>query len=155
MEILNNNWIIEVISSSKNKILFNTENATVFIDDLMVDYPWEYEKAGILLEVKEYNNILFYSFTIDSKHLVIITNDSFDLKEEILSFFGDVDVLIIVWSKDSAKIFENIEARLVVPYWAWKQTFLTTLWQHPEIISSYKVKWELSDDNSEFVNLED
>jgi molybdopterin biosynthesis enzyme len=42
---------------------------------------------------------LFYSFVIDTKHLVIVSNDEFELKEEILSFFGDVDVLIIVGSK--------------------------------------------------------
>jgi hypothetical protein len=33
---------------------------------------------------------------VDKKRLVIITQDTFELKEEILSFFGDVDVLIIV-----------------------------------------------------------
>jgi len=155
MEIVNNKWIIEVISSSKNKILFNTETKEAFIDELLVSHPWEFEKAWILLEVKEYNNILFYSFTLDQKHLLIISNDNFDLKEEILSFFWDVDVLVITWSKESAKIFENIEARIVVPYWDGKQTFLTTLWQHNEAVKSYKVKWDLSLDSNDFVNLED
>ena len=155
MEIFNNKWVIEIVSNSKNKIIFNTDTKLVSIDELDVTYPWEFEKAWILLEVKEYSNNLFYSFTIDSKHLVIISNDSFDLKEEILSFFWDVDVLVIVWSRESAKIFENIEARVVIPYWDWKQTFLTTLWQHSEEVSSYKVKWDLSDDVSEFINLEE
>ncbi|MDD3145388.1 MAG: hypothetical protein PHV23_04730 [Candidatus Gracilibacteria bacterium] len=155
MEILNNSGVIEVISNSKNKILFDTQTNEVSIDGLNVSHPGEFEKAGILLEAKEYNNIIFYSFTIDTKHLVIISNDSFELKEEILSFFGDVDVLIIVGSKESAKIFENIEARLVVPYGPGKQTFLTTLGQHTEEVSSYKLKGEMSDDISEFVNLED
>ncbi len=155
MEILNNSWTIEIVSNSKNKILFDTKTSEVSIDWLSVSHPWEFEKAWILLEAKEYNNIIFYSFTIDTKHLVIISNDSFELKEEILSFFWDVDVLVIIWSKESAKIFENIEARLVVPYGPGKQTFLTTLWQHIEEVSSYKLKWEMSDDISEFVNLED
>ena len=87
MEIFNNKWVIEIVSNSKNKIIFNTDTKLVSIDELDVTYPWEFEKAWILLEVKEYSNNLFYSFTIDSKHLVIISNDSFDLKEEILSFF--------------------------------------------------------------------
>jgi hypothetical protein len=125
----------------------------VKIDDLNVVHAWEFEKSGILLEVKSYNNILFYSFTIDWKHLVIITDDKFELKEEILSFFWDVDVLIIKWSKESAKIFENIEARVVVPYWDWKSTFLTTLGQHIEEVSSFKVKWDFAIDSTEFVNL--
>lgn len=155
MEIFNNKWVIEIVSNSKNKIVFDAITKLVMIDNLDVTYPWEFEKGGILLEVKEYSNNLFYSFTIDSKHLVIISNDSFDLKEEILSFFWDVDVLVIVWSRESAKIFENIEARVVIPYWEWKQTFLTTLWQHSEEVSSYKIKWDLSDDVSEFINLEE
>jgi predicted glycosyltransferase involved in capsule biosynthesis len=106
-----------------------------------------------LLEVKEYAWVLFYSFTIDSRHLVIITSYSFELKEDILSFFWDVDVLIMIWAKESVKIYENIEARVVIPYWLWKQTFLTALGQNIEEVSSYKVKWELLEDTSEFVNL--
>lgn len=155
MEIFNNKWVIEIVSNSKNKIVFDTSTKLVMIDNLDVTYPWEFEKGGILLEVKEYSNILFYSFTIDSKHLVIISNDNFELKEEILSFFWDVDVLVIVWSRESAKIFESIEARVVVPYGESKQTFLTTLWQHSEEVPSYKIKWDLSDDVSEFINLEE
>lgn len=155
MEILNNSGKIEILSKNKNKVFFDTNELTVSIDDLKVDHPGEFEKSWILLEVKEYNEILFYSFTFDSKHLVIITNDAFELKEEILSFFGDVDVLIITWSKQSAKIFENVEARVVIPYWEWKQLFLTTLWQHPEPVKVYKINHELSDNSNEFVNLED
>jgi len=74
-------------TKSKNTVSLDTSSLEVKIDDLNVVHPGEYEKSGILLEVKEYNNILFYSFTIEGKHLLIITNDKFDLKEEILSFF--------------------------------------------------------------------
>ncbi len=153
IEVFNNNWVITIETKSKNRITLDINNLDVKIDDLNVVYPWEYEKSWILLEVKEYSNILFYSFTIEWKHLLIITDDNFDLKEEISSFFWDVDILVIVWSKESAKIFESIEARLVIPYWDWKTTFLITLWQHIEEIDSYKVKWEFSIDSTEFVNL--
>ncbi len=153
IEINNKAGIISVSDGSKATIALDTNSLEVKIDNLNVVHAWEFEKSWILLEVKSYNNNLFYSFTIDSKHLVIITNDTFELKEEILSFFGDVDVLIIKWSKESAKIFENIEARMVVPYWDWKSTFLTTLWQHIDEVSSYKVKWEFSIDSTEFINL--
>ena len=153
IEVSNNSWVIIAQTKSKNTISLDTNTLDVKIDDLNVVHPWEYEKSGILLEVKEYNNILFYSFIIEWKHLLIITNDVFDLKEEILSFFWDVDVLIIVWSKESAKIFENIEARVVVPYGDWKNTFLTTLWQHIEEVTIHKVKWDFSIDSTEFINL--
>jgi hypothetical protein len=155
MEISNKSWIITVISDLKAKMTFDTDSNIVKIDDLEVSYPWEYEKSGILLEVKEYNNILFYSFSIDTKHLVIISNDKFELKEEILSFFGDVDILIITWTKESPNIYESIEARVVIPYGPSKQIFLNSLWQNLEEMSSYKVKWELGNDTTEFVNLQE
>jgi len=153
LEITNKNWIISVENSSKNKITLDIDTFEVKIDDFNVVHAGEFEKSGILLEVKSYNNNLFYSFTIEWKHLLIITDDKFDLKEEILSFFWDVDILITIWSKESAKIFENIEARLVVPFGDWKSTFLTTLGQHIEEVDLYKLKWELSIDSTEFVNL--
>jgi hypothetical protein len=65
IEIFNKSGIISVETSSKNKITFNINNLEVKIDDLNVVHPGEYEKSSILLEVKEYNNILFYSFTIE------------------------------------------------------------------------------------------
>jgi len=154
IEINNKAGVISVVdSSTKSKIVLDTNSLDVFIDDLNVVHAWEFEKSWILLEVRLYNNILFYSFTIDSKHLLIVNNDTFELKEDILSFFWDVDVLIIKWSKESAKIFESIEARVVVPYWEWKSAFLTTLWQHIEEVSSFKVKWDFAIDSTEFVNL--
>jgi len=153
LDILKKWDIISVVDGNKSSINFNINTNDVFIDDLNVVHAGEFEKSGILLEAKEYANTLFYSFTIDSKHVVIITSDTFELKEEILSFFWDVDILIIIGSKESAKIFENIEARVVVPYGDGISTFLTTLWQHVEEVSSFKVKWEFAIDSTEFVNL--
>lgn len=148
----NDDLIIE--NSDKKTISFNTETNTVILDWFDVTFPWEYEKSSILLEVKEFEDNLYYNFLIDSLHLVIITNDSFELKEEISDFFWDVDILVIVWSKSSAKIFENIEAKIVIPYWKAKDMFLNTLWQHIEVLNNYKQKWELPVENTEFVNLE-
>lgn len=153
MEIRNKNNVLELESNSKSVIYFDKEKKELKIDDLFVSYPWEYEKSWILLEVKEYSWNLFYSFSVDSKHILFVLSDDFELKEEILSFFGDVDVLVIVWTKKAVKIFENIEARVVVPYWEWKDIFLQTLWQNIEEISNFKLKWDFSLENTEFVNL--
>lgn len=132
---------------------FITETGKVYIDDFAVDYPGEYEKGGILLEVKEYQGILFYSFTIEGKNIVIIPNDTFEQKEEILSFFGDVDVLFLLWTKKAVKIYENIEARIVVPYGEEKSLFLQTLWQTAvEETRKFTVK-EFATDETIFVNL--
>jgi hypothetical protein len=142
-----------IIDQEKKEFSFNIENKNILLDGFDISYPWEYEKSWILVEVKEYKWELFYNFLIDKKRLVIITTDNFELKEEILTFFWDVDVLIILWTKEAAKIFESIEAKLVIPYGEWKDLFLHTLWQNIEEESSYKVKWEFSLDSTEFVNL--
>lgn len=154
LEIKNNAGTISIIDSNKTEIKFETESNNVYLGDFDVSYPGEYEKSGILLEVKEYNEKLFYHFLVEGKHIVIINTDTVELKEEILSFFGDVDILIIHGSKEAAKLFENIEAKLVVPYTEGKDIFLNTLGQHIEEVASHKIKAELSIDVTEFVNLE-
>lgn len=153
IEIYNkaNNLLIQ--DSNKKEIILNIESIEVKLDWFDVSYPWEYEKSWILLEVKEFEEKLFYNFLIESKHIVIIPSDSFELKEEILTFFWDVDILIIKWTKEAAKIFENIEAKIVIPYWESKDIFLNTLGQHIVEEDIYKLKWEFSIDNTEFVNL--
>lgn len=154
MEIRKKKNILEIESDSKWIIYFDEETKEVKIWDLIVSYPWEYEKSGILLEVKEYSWELFYSFAVDSKHIFFVLTDNFELKEEIVSFFWDVDVLIIVWTKKSVNIFENIEARVVIPYGEGKDLFLQSLGQNISPVSSYKLKSDLSLENTEFVNLE-
>jgi hypothetical protein len=57
------------------------------LEDYNVSFPGEYEKSAILLEVKKYKENLYYNFLIDSKHVVIITEDNIELKEEISDFF--------------------------------------------------------------------
>ncbi|MBS9775181.1 hypothetical protein KGV52_00545 [Candidatus Gracilibacteria bacterium] len=151
------------IQKNNGEIALQGENATAYfhidtnmvkIDELEVNYPGEYEKGGILLEVKEYEKKLFYSFSIDGKNTVIITNDTFEQKEEILDFFGDIDVLLIVGTKNAAKVFENIEARIVIPYGEGRDVFLNTLGQDSiEEVKIYKVKNELPVDDSIFVKL--
>ena len=154
MEIRKKKNILEIESDSKWIIYFDEETKEVKIWDLIVSYPWEYEKSGILLEVKEYSWELFYSFAVDSKHIFFVLTDNFELKEESVSFFWDVDVLSIVWTKKSVNIFENIEARVVIPYGEGKDLFLQSLGQNISPVSNYKLKSDLSLENTEFVNLE-
>ena len=147
-------WVLAVKNSDKKEIFFNTETRQVLLEDFDASHPGEYEKWGNLLEVKEYTDLLFYKFLVDGKHLCIVYSDSFELKEEIVSFFGDVDVLIITWTKDAVKIFENIEAKVVIPYGEGKDIFLNTAGQHPESVKTFKVWADLDWDRTEFVNLE-
>lgn len=152
MEIKNKDNFLIIESENKSNIFLEKEKKEVKIDDLEVSFPWEYEKSGILLEVKKYSWDLFYSFSVDWKHVLFVLNDEFELKEEILTFFWDVDLLVIIWTKKAVKIFENIEARVVVPYGEGKDIFLQSLAQNLEEQKSYKLK-NLSQEETEFVNL--
>ena len=133
-------------------ILVDTEKKNIKIDDYQIDFPGEYEKSCILIEVKEYNNQLFYNLKIDSKSLLVIFEETFEIKEEILSFFGDVDVLLIKWSKESVKMTENIESRVIIPFWEAKDVFLNTIGQHIEWVTVFKYKNDINED-SVYVNL--
>ncbi len=149
-----NSDTLSIKNADKKEIFFNVSEKTVHMEDYNVTHPGEYEKSGNLLEVKQYTDLLFYKFLIDGKHMCIVTSDSFDLKEEIVTFFWDVDILIIIGSKDAVKIFENIEAKLVIPYGEGKDLFLHTLGQHTEAVKSTKIWADLDGDRTEFVNLE-
>ncbi len=153
LEIFYNKAELILQNHTKKHVRFDTKTETLYLDDFDVSHPGEYEKFGVLLEVKEYAEILFYKMLIEGKHVCIVTADKFELKEEILSFFGDIDVLIIVWTKDAVKVFENIEAKVVIPYTEGKDIFLNTLSQHGEEVSKYKVTADINGDVTEFVNL--
>ncbi len=149
-----NDHTLCIKNADKKDVFFEIDDKKVFLEDFDVSFPGEYEKSGNLLEVKEYTDLLFYKFLIDGKHICIVTSDSFELKEEIVGFFGDVDVLIIIGTKDAVKIFENIEAKVVIPYGEGKDIFLNTLGQHSEAVKIHKVGSDLDGDRTEFINLE-
>lgn len=153
IEVSYKNNDLVITNSDKKEVSFDIASNEVNLDGFDVSFPWEYEKSGILLEVKEYCDNLFYNFLIDWKHVLIVPCDNFDLKEEILSFFGDADILLIVWTKDATKVFENIEAKIVIPYGESKDIFLNALSQHLDEVTVYKQKAELPIDRTEFVRL--
>ena len=153
IEISQNAEKIRLLTGDKKEVLFDTQTLQMLLDGYDVTYPGEYEKSSILLEVKEYEQKLFYNFLIEEKNIVVIPYDNFSLEEEILSFFGDVDILIIRGTKEAAKIFENVESKVVIPYGESKDLFLHTLGQHVPEVGSYKVKWEFDPEMTEFVNL--
>lgn len=145
--------VISLKNADAKMIYFDTTTKEVRLEDFDVTHAGEYEKSGNLLEVKEYEGKLFFKFLIDGKHCAIITEDTFEIKEEILSFFGDIDVLIIIGTKAAVKVFENIEAKLVIPYGEGKDIFLSTVGKHPEEVSVCKVGADLNGDITEFINL--
>ncbi len=155
LEIINNNKKIIIKNSSKEDITIEYLTKEIFIWNLKIDLPWEYEKSWILLEAKEYNNEIFYNIVVEKKHIVVFFTDNFEIKEEIVDFFGDIDILFIPWTKESAKLFENIEAKVVIPFGEAKDIFLQTLGQNIEEVENYKIKSELEWLETIFINLKE
>lgn len=153
LEIFNENTLLKVKNSDNKVIIVDTVNKKVSIDDFGIDYPGEYEKSWILSEVFEYEQKLFYSIHNEQKLIMVIFDEVNEIKEELLEFFGDVDVLLVAWTKNMQKLIENIETRVVIPFGEGKDVLLNTLWQHKEEISSFKLKQEMWEENTEYVNL--
>lgn len=143
----------EIQTEEKSSIFFSTDSEKVYIWDYDVNFPWEYEKFWILLEVKEHKNTLFYHFFVEWKHIAIIPTDEMELSEEMLSFFWDIDILFIKWNKNSVKIFDNIEAKVVIPYGEEKSQFFLNTNSKPEPTKTYKVPKELDWENTDFVEI--
>lgn len=153
IEFFHQDRILTIKSNDNKYVYVDYENEKVSIWNMLIDSPWEYEKSWILLEVKDFWNNLFYSFLIDWKVIFVLLNDNFESKEEIWSFFWDIDVLLIHSTKNSQKVIENIETRVVIPVGEWKDILLHTLWQHKVEIENYKFKSDTPDDSTEFINL--
>ena len=137
MELLKKNGNI-VIVSEKREIEF-LENAIV-LDGMDIDFPGEYEKSGFLLAMHEIQDKRLFCVRIEGKNIAYIPTDTLEITEEVVDFFGNIDILVILGDKNSTKIFENLETYIVLPYGPEKDLFLTALGQHSEAIEKYKVK---------------
>jgi hypothetical protein len=146
--------LIHVKNTDNKKIEIDYSKKEIKIDSYLIDFPGEYEKSWILLEVKEYEWIFFYSFLVEWKVVFLIIDDNFELKEDILKFFWDIDILLIVWTRNSNKIIENIEARIIIPFGEWREICLNSLWQHKEEIDVFKVKSsDINNDETQIINI--
>lgn len=154
MEITLKNNILQVKDVNNVCINCDTHWHTLSIGEYAIDFPGEYEKSWILAEAYEFDDKIFYRCMIEGKVVVFLFYDDFELKEEIISFFGDIDVLCIIWTKHAAKITENIEAKVVIPFGEAKDIFLNNVGQsHPELVTIWKSRWEIPGDTTVFINL--
>lgn len=151
MDILKK-WSAVVITADKKELTF--DEWKVNIDWLVIDFPWEYEKSSIMCHTIEKDGKLLFQIRFDGKIIGYINYDELEITEDIVDFFWNIDILVLKWSKSSIKIFENMEAKVVVPFWEWKDIFFSTLWQHPEVSSSFRIKSDLDENEVIFVNLD-
>ena len=152
MEFLERNNSV-VIISDKKEIIFSDD--TLSLDGMTINFPGEYEKSGFLLSVMEEGGKLLFSIRVEDHDIAYMSTDTLEITESIADFFSNTDILILPGTKNAAKIYENLDGRIVIPFGAEKSLFLSTLGQNNvEQVSRYKTKeTDFEGDNTVFVNL--
>ncbi len=112
MEITLQNTL-PVITSEKKTITFESDSITV--DGMRIDFPGEYEKSGFGIQVTDIGSLV-YELQIEGKTIAFIPESIVDGDETLAGAFHDIDLLLIYGSKDSVKLVELLEPRMVVPY---------------------------------------
>ena len=138
MEITSRNNQI-VITSDKKEIIFESPTSIV-LDTMAIDFFGEYEKSGFLATFHEVEGKNLFTLRIEGKNIAYIPTDTLEITEKVVNFLGNIDILILPGNKNSTKIFENVEARMVIPYGEETPVFLSSLGQNIEMVDKYKTK---------------
>lgn len=127
------------ITTDKKTVRFAPEGLE--IDGLTIEMPGEYEKSGILLQTRLIGEILVHELQVERKVIGFIPAEILETSEELVAFFDELDILLISGSKSDIQIFENLEARMVVPYGEFRETFLNSVGQASlEAVEKFKTK---------------
>ena len=127
---------IEIHSSDAHILL----NHTVGIDEYVMDFPGEYERRGVFVEVREVSKGLLFILTIEGKTVIYIPEDTAAESLEILRDLNNKDMVIFPVSETLWKTIETWEASVVVPYGTKVANFLTKLGQTTEATDTANVK---------------
>jgi hypothetical protein len=127
------------ITTEKKLVQF--EDGILNIDGMTIDTPGEYEKSGVLVQTRNIGESLVHELQVERKIVGYIPASITEATEELIGFFDDLDVLLIAGAKEDIKIFESLEARVVVPYGENREQFLVNAGQSAlEITEKYKSK---------------
>jgi hypothetical protein len=143
---------VVAVNSDKTEISFAANGLTVA--GYVIDFPGEYERSGVLVEAVEQQGGLVFHLKTEGVKIAYFDHEKFESDKPFVDFLGDVDVLILKGSKESAKAAEGIDARVVIPYGAGAQPFLAALGQNLEPATKYKLKEaDLSGEVTKYVAL--
>lgn len=142
---------IEIHSGDANFVL---NDSSVVIDDYIMDFPGEFERRGVFVEIRESGSNLLYIITLEGKTLIYLpegtTAESLDKIRDV----NNKDMVIFPASESLWKTVETWEASVVVPFGAKVDSFLTKLGQVVEVSDSASVKTaDLEAETTRFVAL--
>ena len=143
MDFFKNNSNICISSDKKEIILWKN---SVTIDGMLINFPGEYEKSGILTQVREENEKFYFTLQIEGKIVAYIPHVEGEIHDELINFFAKTSILVTLADKANTKLIEVLEPSIIIPFGETKDIFLTTLGQSTlESTGQYKVK-DISDE---------
>jgi len=127
---------------------------TVKVDGYDISFPGEYEKSGMIAEVREYGDSMVYRFTVGGRTLFHLPESTESLTSDMTQFAGDVDILMVPGKKELQKVVESIDARVVIPYGSSKSALLGAFGQSIETEEKRVLKAaDFDDEHTLFVDL--
>jgi hypothetical protein len=142
---------IEIHSGEANFVL-NPES--VVIDDYVMDFPGEFERRGVFVEIRESGSSLLYVITLEGKTLIYLPEGTTSESLEAVRDVNNKDMVIFPASESLWKTVETWEASVVVPFGAKSAEFLAKLGQTVEATDSASVKTaDLEAETTRFIAL--
>lgn len=142
---------IEIHSGEANFIL-NPES--VVIDDYVMDFPGEFERRGVFVEIRESGPSLLFVITLEGKTLIYLPEGTVSESLETLRDVNNKDMVIFPASESLWKTVETWEASVVVPFGEKSAEFLTKLGQIVEASDTASVKTaDLEGETTRFIAL--
>jgi hypothetical protein len=142
---------IEIHSGEANFVL-NPES--VVIDDYVMDFPGEFERRGVFVEIRESGLSLLYVITLEGKTLIYLPEGTTSESLEVVRDVNNKDMVIFPASESLWKTVETWEASVVVPFGAKSAEFLAKLGQTVEASDSASVKTaDLEAETTRFIAL--
>lgn len=142
---------IEIHSGDANFVL-NPES--VVIDDYVMDFPGEFERRGVFVEIRESAGNLLYVITLEGKTLIYLPEGTTSESLEVVRDVNNKDMVIFPASESLWKTVETWEASVVVPFGTKSAEFLAKLGQTVEATDSASVKTaDLEAETTRFIAL--
>ena len=128
---------IEIHSGEANFIL---NDKSVVIDGYVMDFPGEFERRGVFVEIRESGSDLLYVITVEGKTLIYLPEGTSSESLEALLDLNNKDMVIFPASESLWKVVETWEASVAVPFGSKATEFLAKLGQTVEKSSTASVK---------------
>jgi len=127
---------IEIHSGAANIILKDT---SVVIDDYVMDFPGEFERRGVFVEIRESGSLLFV-LTIEGKTLIYLPEGTSAESLEALRDLNNKDMVIFPANETLWKTVETWEASVIAPFGTKAGEFLSKLGQTVEKSDAASIK---------------